>query len=62
MIEAFHTNDQSMFSSYQLIFQLSNISFICRFSKVVCKDVHKGIKEHHTDHIKLRQWETKVKM
>lgn len=36
-----------MLSSYELVFQLSNVCFISWFTKIVGKDVYKSIKQNY---------------
>lgn len=48
MVKAFYPNDQAMLSGYDFVFQLSDICFICWFSKVVSEDAYECIKKHHT--------------
>lgn len=47
MIESFHSDDQAILSSHQLVLQLSHVCFISWFPQVVGKDVYKCIKQDY---------------
>lgn len=45
MIESFHSDDQAILSSHQLVLQLSHVCFISWLPQVVREDVYKCIKQ-----------------
>lgn len=47
MIESFHSDDQAILPSHQLVLQLRHICFVGWFPQVVGKDVYKCIKQDY---------------
>lgn len=48
MVESFHSNNETVLSSYQFVLQLCHVSFISWLSKVVGKNIDEDVKEDNT--------------